>query len=270
MSVENLSFRRDSPNLKKFVEQGWNKLASFQEFEAEIEAKQRSPPSNPSFSSFMSKSASMKKRKPVSIFNSSSPNNSAATNRSRSSYDSKEKFVIEDVSSDDEPTEKKIGLCTEKGNRIMVQLGRKKQRRSLGDLSKGATNSSRSTNGSYSLPPSTRSSIFGNRSLSNETTDKPSSVLKPSKSLKAIDQSRPSIETNKNRGPSQSITEATTPEPAKKRERPAGSNQATNAIAPNLPMDNSKSDSPILQFQKRTNLFVHSTPKGKTESCELS
>lgn len=245
MPTESLNFKKNSPDLKKFVEQGWNNVSSFQEFEAELDAKRRTPPSNPGFSRFVSRSASMKKRKPAPIF--TSPNNSSTINRSggRRSLEDREQFVIEDVSSDDEPKEKKIGLCTEKGNQIMVNLSRRKKRGSVSDpnsskQSRSSTNSS--LNGSYSF---TRNSSSSNRSASSEekSPHKKASTTK-------VSESKPAIETKVPL--SQSISDCTTPTSVPKPIQLAksfGSRQAINT--------------PSLLSRRKLNLVAHSTPKGK-------
>ena len=268
MPIECINFKKHSPDLKKFVEQGWT---SFQEFEAEVDAKRRTPPSNPSFSRFVSRSLSMKKRKPASIFNSLGPNNSVNRGHlGRLSSEDKERFVIEDVSSDDEPKEKKIGLCTQKGNQIMVNLSRRKQRASAGDesntskQSKSSTNSSSNLNGSYS--PAQNSS-FGNRSTSSESSAKSPGSNK-SRTEPKVNRSKQSIEKKNEARPSQSISDVTTPEsvPATK---PASSKQATTKAIPatkppNPPLNKFSSDSPAAPSRRKPNLVAHSTPKGKS------
>ena len=266
MSVESISFKKQSPELEKFLKQSWKQVTSFQEFEAELEAKQRTPPTNPSFSRFMNmtrSTPSMKvKRKPTSIFNAS---NGSADRSSfgKSRFEDDEKFVIEEVSSDDEPKEKKVGLCTEKGNRIMVNLSRRRNRGSTGDpessnQSKSSANYSRSLDGSYSF---VRNSSFGNRSTSSETSIKSPSSKKSRKHLKVSDQSKPSIEMRTELRPSQSISDTVTPEKQQLNKPIEQSSKPPNKLT-DMPVNKLKSDSSALLSRKKLNLVTHSTPKG--------
>ena len=165
MPVEILSLRNRSPNLTSYAKKSWDNLTNFHDENDNDNSKDKS--SDSSYLRLLNRSQSIKRKRAVPILNISNPNNSAIHSNQASLEEEfeDEEYFIEDFSDEEEPKTKKIGLCTERGNQIIVNLSQfKNKRNSSIDLTKQLKQKQMS----HSHPlRSTRSSSKLNNNLSN-------------------------------------------------------------------------------------------------------